>query len=417
MKKEMAKADQSQLSRRRFLMYLAASPLFASTACSQQDKNSPGAFLADAGGVDGNALIANPERALDVFDFQAVARDKLPIAHYGYLATGVDDEATLRANEEAFSAIRLRSRRLVDVRNIDMSRTLFGERWETPIVLAPAGSQNAFHAEGELGTARAAQSRNCLQILSSVTTNSVEDVTAARGAPVWYQLYPTSNWEITKKLLRRAEDAGSPVVVLTVDLPVGSNRLSDQRARRMDTRNCDECHDKGAGAFFKRKPMYDGTGITGFKEFDTPGLTWDFVARIREATSMKLVLKGIVTREDAQRCLEFGVDGVIVSNHGGRAEESGMATIDSLPEVAATIGGRIPVMMDSGIRRGTDIFKAIALGADAICIGRPYLWGLAAFGQPGVEKVLNLLKAELKMVMAQMGTPALHDIDRSYTDA
>jgi isopentenyl diphosphate isomerase/L-lactate dehydrogenase-like FMN-dependent dehydrogenase len=394
-------------------MYLASSPLLASAGCSKQDDIAKGAFLNAGAGAAG--LIRNPGRALDVFDFQAVARNKLPIAHYGYLATGVDGETTLRANEEAFSEIHLRPRRLVDVSDIDMGRTLFGEQWETPIVLAPVGSQNAFHAEGELGTARAARSRHHLQILSSVTTNSVEDVTTARSAPVWYQLYPTSNWEITKKLLRRAEGAGAPVVVLTVDLPVGSNRLTDQRARRRDPRDCSECHDKGPAAFFNRKPMYEGTGISGFEEFATPGLTWEFVQRLQDFTSMKLVIKGIVTREDAQRCLEYGVDGVIVSNHGGRAEESGMATIASLPEIAATIGGRIPVMMDSGIRRGTDIFKALALGADAICIGRPYLWGLAAFGQPGVEKVLDLLSAELKMVMEQMGTPTLDDINPSYT--
>jgi isopentenyl diphosphate isomerase/L-lactate dehydrogenase-like FMN-dependent dehydrogenase len=393
-------------------MYLASSPLLASAGCSKQADIPNGAFPTDGAGAAG--LIGNPGRALDVFDFQAVAKNKLPIAHYGYLATGVDGEITLRANEEAFSDIQLRPRRLVDVSDIDMGRTLFGERWKTPIVLAPAGSQNAFHAEGELGTARAAKSRNHLQILSSVTTHSVEDVTAARGAPVWYQLYPTSTWEITEKLLRRAEAAGSPVVVLTVDLPVGSNRLTDQRARRRDPRDCNECHDTGPAAFFKRKPMYDGTGITGFDEFATPALTWSFVQRLRDFTSMKLVIKGIVTGEDAQRCLEYGVDGVIVSNHGGRAEESGMATIESLPEVASTIGGRIPVMMDSGIRRGTDIFKAIAFGADAVCIGRPYLWGLAAFGQSGVERVLDLLTAELSMVMAQMGTATLGNINPSF---
>ena len=413
----MAETERQALSRRRFLMYLAASPLLTTAACSRQGQSLAGISPGDVAGVTESGLISDPGLALDVFDLQAVARSKLPIAHYGYLATGVDGEMTLRANEEAFSTIRLRPRRLVDVSRIDMGTKLFGKRWDTPIILAPAGSQNAFHADGELATARAARSRNHLQILSSVTTHSVEDVAAAREDPVWYQLYPTSNWEITKTLLRRAEAAGSPVVVLTVDLQVNSNRLTDARARRLDNRNCDDCHTSGPAAFFDRKPMYDGTGISGFGEFETPGHTWEFVQRVREFTSMKLVIKGIVTKEDAGLCLEHGADGVVVSNHGGRAEESGMATIENLPEVVAAIDGRIPVMMDSGIRRGTDIFKALARGADAICIGRPYLWGLGAFGQRGVEKILDLLTAELKLVMQQMGTPTLGDIDLSYTDA
>lgn len=412
----MGSIDLQRVSRRRFLMYLAGSPLLAATVLGAQEDEPFASFTAQSSGLaGGGGLIDSAARALDVFDFKAVARATLPPAHYGYLATGVDGDATLRANEEAFSKILLRPSRLVDVSRIDMSRTLFGETWETPIVLAPVGSQNAFHDDGEIGTARAARSRKHLQILSSVTTNSVEDVTAARGAPVWYQLYPTSNWEITKKLLRRAEAAGSPVVALTVDLMTESNRLTQQRWMRLDPRDCSQCHDSGPAAFFERKPMYDGTGISGFGEFDTPGLNWEFVDRLRDFTSMKVVLKGIVTREDALRCLERGVDGVIVSNHGGRAEESGVATIDSLPEVVAAIDGRIPVLMDSGVRRGTDIFKALALGADAICVGRPYIWGLAAFGQAGVEKTLDLLRAELKMVMAQMGTPRLEDIAPSFT--
>ncbi len=401
--------DHKPVNRRRFLMYLASSPFLAPALAAQVDE--PFATFLDRSG--GGGLIDDPAHALDIFDLQAAAKAALPPAHYGYLATGVDGDATLRANQEAFAGLQLRPKRLVDVSTIDMSRTLFGERWETPIVVAPAGSQNAFHEDGEIATAKGARSRKHLQILSSVTTRSIEDVTAARDAPVWYQLYPTSNWEITKKLLRRAEAAGSPVVVLTVDLHVGSNRLTEQRLRRLDTRDCSQCHGNEATSFFDRKPMYDGTGITGFGEFATPGLTWDFVRRVKDFTSMKLVVKGIVTAEDAQRCLEHGADGVIVSNHGGRAEESGRATIESLPEVLAAIGGRVPVLMDSGIRRGTDIYKALALGADAICVGRPYLWGLSAFGQSGVERALDLLRAELTMVMAQMGTPDLGAISPS----
>jgi isopentenyl diphosphate isomerase/L-lactate dehydrogenase-like FMN-dependent dehydrogenase len=345
-----------------------------------------------------------------VFDLEAAARAALPPAHWGYLATGVDDDATLEANHAAYRRIRLRPRRLVDVTRVDTGVTLFGRRWPTPIVLAPAGSQKAFHPDGEIAVARAAQARDHLQILSSVTTSSVEAVTGARGAPVWYQLYPTSRWDITRRLLERAEDAGCPVVVLTVDIPVGSRRETQQRWRRLDSRDCSGCHGDGPAAFFARKPMYDDTGIRGFDEFMAPGLTWDFVDRLRARTRMKLVLKGIGTREDAALCLEHGVDGIVVSNHGGRSEDSGMATIDSLPEVVAAAGGRIPVLVDGGIRRGSDVFKALALGADAVCIGRPYLWGLSAFGKAGVECALDLLRRELETVMAQCGAPRVADI-------
>ena len=403
------------LSRRRFLAYLAGSPLaatFLSTELLAAVEEALEPRRPGSAAVDG--LIDAPADALNVFDFEAVARETLPPAHWGYLATGVGDDATYNANHAAYQGIRLRPRRLVDVTRIDTGVTLFGQQWPTPIVLCPVGSQRAFHPEGEIAVARAARTRNHLQILSSVTTSSVEDVTAARGAPVWYQLYPTSNFDITKKLLRRAEAAGCPAVALTVDLPIGARRETAVRFARTDTRNCGECHGDSPAAFFDRKPMYDGTGISGFREFMTPGLTWDFVGRLREETSMRLLIKGIGTREDAALCVEHGVDGIIVSNHGGRSEESGMATIDSLPEVVAAVGGRVPVLIDGGIRRGTDVFKALALGADAVCIGRPYCWGLGAFGEAGVERVLALLTEELENIMGQVGATSVAEIAPAF---
>jgi len=386
------------LARRRLLQMLLASPLLAVTRSSLA--------LADTEGMQ-PATIKAVDEALDVFDFQRVAESVLPPAHYGYLATGTDGDETLRANRAAFERLYLRALRMVDTSSIDTRLRLLGQELRSPIVLAPVGSQRAFYPEGELATARAARSRECLQILSSVTTTSVEDVAAARGGPVWYQLYPTSDWAVTERLLRRAEEAGSPVVVLTVDLNAGSNRVAMMRYIRQDTRDCSQCHDmQNEDWWLQRKPMYQGTAAST-NNFDTPGMTWDFVSRLKDATSMQVVIKGIVTAEDAAEAVAFGADGIIVSNHGGRAEASGWATIDSLPEVVAAVAARVPVLVDSGFRRGTDIFKALALGADAVCIGRPYIWGLAGFGQAGVEKVLDLLNAELAMVMAQMGTPAL----------
>jgi isopentenyl diphosphate isomerase/L-lactate dehydrogenase-like FMN-dependent dehydrogenase len=359
------------------------------------------------------ALIASANDALNVFDFELVTRKTLPPAHYGYLATGVDDDATLLANRTGFSKIQIRARRLVDVSRIDTSMELFGTTWKTPIVLAPVGSQKAFHADGEMASARAAGARGHLQILSTGSTISVENVTSAWGGPIWYQLYPTDTWRITQALVKRAERAGCPVLVLTVDLPFGRNTETEVRFRQSDTRQCASCHQPGWAGYFRRKPMFDGLDLTGVS-MAAPGLTWDVVRRLRDITKLKLVLKGIETREDAELAVRHGVDGIIVSNHGGRAQEGGRGTIDCLPEVVDGVQGKLPVLIDGGFRRGTDIFKALALGARGICIGRPYIWGLAAFGQAGVDKVLDILTRELVLMMRHAGTTSVGKIDRSF---
>ena len=399
---------QDERSRRRFLQFLAASPLLLAPqllpSLSAQDPE----------------LISAPDLALNVFDFEAVARRKLPPAHFAFMATGVDDDRTLHANREGFERYQLRARRLIDVRAIDMSVTLFGTTWDSPIVLAPVGAQRALHAEGEIASARAARSRKHLQILSTMSSTGVEDVTAARGAPIWYQLYPTDQWPVGRALIKRAETAGCPVLVLTIDLQGGSNRETQARGQRRDSRECSACHPAGplgssldnVNAMVVRKPMFAGVDVSQVRSAQPLDMNWDFVKRLRDTTSMKLVLKGIVTSEDAALAAEHGMDGVIVSNHGGRAEESGRATIESLTEVVAGAAGRIPVMVDGGFRRGTDIFKALALGARAVCIGRPYVWGLAAFGQPGVEAVLDILRRELITIMRQTGTVTLNEISR-----
>lgn len=389
-------------ARRHFLKFLAASPLLYCTAAGRllAEESLDAIQLPDF-------LIKSPEDALDVFDFHTVAKHKLPPAHYGYLATGTDGNETLSANRRAFNDLYLRPMRMVDTSDISLETTLLGEQLKSPIVLAPVGSQRAFHPDAELATARAARSREHLQILSNVTSNPIEEVIAARGRPVWFQLYPTNQWSTGKMMLERAERAGARVVVLTVDLNSSSNRVLLGQYVRTDDRDCSSCH--GAGGvddFLRMNPMYEGSNVT-FADFDTSGMTWEYLDRIREVTSMKIVVKGIVTREDAASAVEAGADAVYVSNHGGRAEASGWGAIESLPEVVSAVDGRVPVMVDSGFRRGTDIFKALALGADAVCIGRAYIWALAAFGQPGVEKVLEMLNAELSMVMGQMGARSI----------
>jgi isopentenyl diphosphate isomerase/L-lactate dehydrogenase-like FMN-dependent dehydrogenase len=389
--------------RRAFLKFLAGSPLLAGLLPFRE------ALIQQAP----DYVISSPAEALNVLEFEAAARKALPPAHFGYMATGVDSDATLKANREGFSHYNLRPRRLVDVRQVDLSTELFGVKWETPLIVCPVGSQKAFHPEGEIAVAKAAQSKRTLQILSTVATSSVEDVTSARGAPIWYQLYPTTKWEVTEKLVKRAEAAGCPVLVITVDLPAGRNTETQEVFRRADTRQCTNCHSGGPGSTYRRKPMFDGIDTAGLGTY-APALTWESVRRLKNFTSMKIVLKGIETREDAALCVQNGVDGIIVSNHGGRAEDSGRATIDCLPEVVKAVEGRIPVIVDGGFRRGTDIFKALAMGARAVGIGRPYIWGLSAFGQPGVERVLDILRRELDLVMRQCGTHSLKEITPAY---
>ncbi|MDH4107584.1 MAG: alpha-hydroxy-acid oxidizing protein [Gammaproteobacteria bacterium] len=385
-------------ARRAFLQFLAASPLYGSLAGVR-------AALADVA-ADAGEPVKTAAEAIDVFDLEATAAGLQPPAHWGYLMTGTNGDGTYRANRSAFDRYYLRSRRLVDVSGIDLRTTVFGQEWPTPIVLCPVGSQQAWHAEGELATARAAKERNHLQILSNVSSVAVEDVARARAAPVWQQLYPGNRWDVAEYLLRRAEAAGCPAVVLTVDLPAsGNDRNTLERWIRRDTRDCAVCHEDPAIAG-RPKPMYSGVAMSD-DDLAQASLTWEFVDRLRNATDLKVLVKGIVTAEDAELCIRHGVDGIIVSNHGGRADDSGRGAIESLEEVAGAVQARVTLLMDSGIRRGTDILKALALGADAVCIGRPYIWGLGAFGQAGVDRALEILTNELRTAMEYAGTPAL----------
>jgi isopentenyl diphosphate isomerase/L-lactate dehydrogenase-like FMN-dependent dehydrogenase len=401
-------------TRRRFLRMLAASPLLASSSPLLAANRNIFRYLRalDEGSP---AAITEAGQALDVMDFEPLARKALPPAHFGYIATGVDDDASIQANRDGFQKIQIRSRRLVNVEKVDTSVRVFGATWPTPIFLCPVSSMKAFHPDGEVAVARAAKTKNHLQILSTVATSSIEEVTAARGAAVWQQLYPTNVWEVTRGIMKRAEAAGSPVLVLTVDLQNDSNRETQVRAERVDTRDCSNCHDRSSfKGYVSRKPAFDKLDVSKVTGLHLTSMNWDFVKRLKDSTSMKLVVKGIVTREDAQLAVEHGVDGIIISNHGGRAEGTLRSTIECLPEVVQGAGGKIPVMIDSGFRRGTDVFKALALGATAVGVGRPQAWGLAAFGEQGVEAVLTILQREIEAMMRQAGTPSVAAITRSF---
>src|SRR5258705_2633412 len=296
-------------------------------------------------------IIADPREALDVFDFEPAMKANVPPAHFGYATTGLDDEATLRANRAGFSKLRLRPRRLIDVSTIDMSCELLGVTYASPIVIAPTGSNRAFHSDGEIVVAKAARAGTHLQILSTVATTSIEEAIAARGMPLWFQLYPTRRWAIGDSLAQRAERAGCPVIVLTIDLLGPQNWETFVRLMRTDQRQCDNCH--GTSDYLARKPNLEGIELGGVTNTITANLTWEFVKRLRDKVRTKLVLKGILTDEDAKLAAEVGVDGIIVSNHGGRVEDGGSATITVLPEVIAAVAGRMPALVDRGFRRGT----------------------------------------------------------------
>lgn len=390
-------------TRRAFLSFLAASPvILAASRVSGQP-------VVDLSDIYAPQILARAQDAINVFDFRETAKHVFQPGHYTRMMMGADNGETVRANREGFSKIQLRMRRLINTQDIDSSVELFGETYPVPIFIAPCGGQKAFHEEGEVAVARAARSRGVGQFLSNVASTAIEEVSAARGAPVLFQLYPDLEWSVTEAVIRRAERAGSRVMAVTVDHPA-SNREAIQRFRRDSNAECQMCHSEEAGNS-AGPPMFDGLVRSGARR---TFLDWDYIDRIRDATSMHLMLKGIVTGGDAELAIEHGIEGIIVSNHGGRAENSLRGTIESLPEVVAAVQGRIPVLIDSGFRRGTDIFKALALGADAIAIGRPYLWGLGTFGQEGVETVLDILAREFVVVMRQAGTVNLGQIDRRY---
>ncbi len=380
---------ESDATRRELLRSFVASPLLGSVA---------GVAAWWPGGAAGRPELAIPERAsqaLDVFQLKAVARQVLDKPAWHFVQNGADDGKTMDANRTAFDAWQIRARRLVDVSQTDMRVELFGETLDNPILLAPVGNQLALHADGELASARAAGAKHVM-ICSTVTSFPVGEIAAAGGGPLWFQLYASPNEDLMRHLMAGAEAAGCRVLVLTVDSATRGNREGERWfAKQMDR---------------SRSRLGNFEGYDGAKRIGNPAATWELVDWLRQNTQMRIVLKGIVTREDAALSVARGVDGIIVSNHGGRQEESGRGTLESLPEVLDGADGRIPVLIDGGFRRGTDIYKALALGARAICIGRPYLWGLGAFGEAGVARVLSLLRAELKRIMQLAGTPRLADI-------
>jgi 4-hydroxymandelate oxidase len=403
----------SPIARREFLKFLAASPYVAAAGGISAFVRLPG-VAAQTGTAPAAAFITDAASALNVLDFEEVAHRKVMPGHWAYMASGVDDDATLRANREIFKRVQLRPRRLHDATIVDTRLELFGAMYNSPIFLCPTGGERSFFQDGELSVARAAKARGTLQCLSTMTSTGIEDVNKALGRPVWYQLYAPSKWAACEQLLRRVEAAGSTVVLLTVDNTTGRNSETYRRMRPKDLSTCVSCHGPGEppGPVGERA-MFKGIDMTGVRA-PNPAMDWEFVDQLRKFWRGKLIIKGIDTHEDARMAVEHGFDGILVSNHGGRATETLRSTLEALPEVVAEVGNRVPVFVDGGFRRGTDVFKALALGAKAVGVGRPFLWGLGAFGQAGVDRVIEILQGELKLVMGNCGTRTVADINRSH---
>ncbi len=404
--------DDQATSRRRFLQFLAASPLLAASdlaaMAAEVPSRLPDPVIWAPRTLD--KLITSPKEAIDIFDFEPVAAKNIPPAHFGYMTGGVNDDVTLRANREGFLKFQLRPRRLVDVSKVDMSAEILGVKYDSPIFLSPSGGHKGYHPDGEIGVARAAKTGDHLMILSTQATTAVKDVIAARGRPIWSQLYATNKFEVAKHHVQSMEGQGSIAIAVTVDS--NSRRLQEQalRMRALDTRTCQSCHDDSSLAAAQRdKPMYDDADLSGLTSISSSAMTWDYIKRLRDVTKLKMVLKGIMAWEDAKIAAEAGIDAIIVSDHGGRADENGRATIEALGEIIDA-AGTMPVLVDSGFRRGTDIVKALCMGAKGVGIGRPYLWGLGAFGEAGVERALELLRLELLAAMQQVGAPSLKQL-------
>ncbi len=335
---------------------------------------------------------------VNVFDYEKLARTRLAPPLWDFFQGGSDDEVTLRECRAAFERIKLRPRVLVDVSEIDMRCTVLGIPVSMPLLIAPMASHCVAHPDGECATAEAAGRAGTLMIASTVATRTIEEIAQSASGPLWFQLYTYPTLKVAEALVRRAEDAGYRAIVLTVDLPRVGNREKDRR------NNITIPPAPYREANFVDVEKVGQAWVT---------LTWDSLAWLRSITSLPIILKGILTEEDARLAVEHGVSGIVVTNHGGRQLDTAIPGIEALPEIVEAVAGRCEVYFDGGIRRGTDILKALALGARAVLIGRPILWGLAVNGADGAYAVLELLRKEFEVSMALSGRPTLASIDRS----
>lgn len=335
-------------------------------------------------------------------DMEIAAKKVMSHMAYEFVASGAGDEHTLRRNIEAYAQMRLRPRILIDVAKTNTEVSLFGQTLPSPILLAPTAYHRLYHPDGELGTSKGAGASGATYVVSTNTTTPIEDIARVAKAPLWFQLYIQSDRGFTKEVVQRVEAAGCQAICLTVDSPTGGPRNRQQKAKFKLPLNLSTPY------------MHDrNSGLRGDVLGDRRTETWKDVEWLRSFTKVPLLLKGVMTGDDARRGVTAGAAGILVSNHGGRNLDGLPATIDALPEVVNSVGGEVPVLVDGGIRRGTDVVMALALGARAVLIGRPYLYGLAVGGAEGVARVVSLLDRELRMALMLLGRPSIASLDRS----
>ncbi|WP_252183347.1 alpha-hydroxy-acid oxidizing protein [Rossellomorea vietnamensis] len=368
---------------------------------------------------DVNSL--NGDRHLTINEWEEEAKALMERKAFDYIARGSGEESTLMANRKAFSRYQISHRVLRDVSHIDTSMNLFGSTISSPVLLAPIGVQTIAHPEGELASARAAAAMNVPFVVSTVSSYSMEEIGEQMGDSIrWFQLYYSGNEKVAESMIKRAESSGYTAIVLTVDTPIMGFRESDHRNKYSPVGE-----GAGSGNYFTdpefcrllEKPVMEDKEAALKKQyelFENPAVTWDAIRKIRQYTNLPILLKGIVHPEDASLALEYEVDGLIVSNHGGRQLDHGVATLDVLEKICDVVQGEIPVLFDSGIRRGSDIFKALALGASAALLGRPFIYGLAREGEDGVKKVVSQITTEFETTMALAGAAKIREIDKTY---
>jgi 4-hydroxymandelate oxidase len=377
---------------RKFSLFLAGSPLL-------RGQDVP--WIADR--------IPSLDQINNVMEFEPIARTRMLKTAYDYIAGGVDDEWTLRRNREGFQHITLRPRMLVDVSKLDLSLDLFGSRIEMPILVAPTAGHQQAHPEGELATIRGAGASKTIMVVSTNSSYPIDKIGGAATGPFWFQLYAGPDKNGTRDKVERAVGSGAKVICYTVDGQYSSHRERLLRDRLVSSGPPGDT----ASQTGRRRTAAQPPAPYRLPSTFQAQLTWPFLEELKSYAKVPVLVKGILTAEDAKLAVEHGAAGIVVSNHGGRYLEGAPSTIEVLPEIVDAVQGRIPVLIDGGFRRGTDVLKALAIGAKAVLVGRPPLWGLGAFGQPGVSRVLEMLQTELALAMGLSGHPNLASIDRT----
>jgi 4-hydroxymandelate oxidase len=365
-------------------------------------------LLGCAGLAAGCALTPEAAEPVSLPDYEEGARRRLPPSAYDYIAGGAADEITLRWNREAYNRLRLRPRVLIDVSRIDTRIKILGLELPHPILLAPTAYHKVVHPDGEVATARGAASSGAVFVVSSNSTSSIEDITSAATSPLWFQLYVRSDPGLNREMIQRVQAAGCRALCVTVDTPVLGPRNREQRSGF--TLPAELSLPMNPETQKARQVALSSSAVGNSRRVS---LTWKEIEEFLSLSAIPVLLKGILDPDDADRAARMGLGGIIVSNHGGRNLDTAPATIDALPAIVDRVAGRIPVLVDGGIRRGTDVVKALAHGAAAVLIGRPYLYGLSLSGAEGVARVVQILRSELEMAMALIGRAKVSALDRT----